>query len=239
MSAIETKRVVEAAVRLGTMIDAHARDAGRQLGERLRPWLRDGETLPDFTLALELIARLSRETGHRVRERENRLDDATSDEAEARLRRNQTALALRRKLVDVRRLLILALGTQRIGELLRIEGDTAKSSQPELLLSQADACLSLLRDPQRLRLPSARRFFDPAETADDLEPLITALRQARDGLDKTHRESARQLETRNRTRTELENNIRSVGAILGGWFRLIRRHDLAKKIRPVQRPGRA
>ena len=57
MSAIETNLAIEAAVRLGTLIAAHARDVGRRLGDSLRRWLRHGEVLPDFTLVLELPAR--------------------------------------------------------------------------------------------------------------------------------------------------------------------------------------
>ena len=188
MTALETDRVVEAAIRLAALIDAHSQDAGRQLGEALQPWLRDGETLPDFTLALQLIARMSREKGHRLRNSEKSLEEATTGEAEARLKRNQTASAVRRKLVDIRRLLALVLDWRRAARLLGIQGDTAKSSQSALLLSQADACLSLLRDPQRLRIPSTRRFFEPSATADELEPLVVSLRQARESFDTSGRE---------------------------------------------------
>lgn len=239
MTALETDRVVEAAIRLAALLDANSQDAGRQLGETLQPWLRDGETLPDFTLALKLIARMSREKGHRLRKSEKSLEEATTGEAEARLEREQKASAVRRKLVDIRRLLALVLDWRRAARLLGIQGDTAKSSQPALLLSQADACLSLLRDPQRLTIPSNRRFFEPSATADELEPLVVSLRQAREGLDASGQESARQLETRNRKRADLKRDVQNVGAIAGGCFGLIRRNDLAKKIRPIERPGRA
>lgn len=78
------RNLVEAALRLGTLIDAHAREAGRQLGEQLSPSLRDGETLPDFTLVLELPARMVRQAGQRLRQCQAELDDARSLEAEAR-----------------------------------------------------------------------------------------------------------------------------------------------------------
>ena len=233
MSATETKVAVDAAIHLGTLIDAHARDAGRQLGERLCHWLQEREALPDFTLALELPARMVRQAGQDLHERQKELDDARSRERQALFRRDQTAAALRRKLVDVRRLLSSALGPRRTKTLLGIEGDTAKPSQPALLLSQADAFLKLLRNPRRLAIPHGGSYFDPAAVADDLEPLASALRGARDHLDENRRASAQRLEARDRQRAELTRAVQCVASIASGWFRLIRRDDLVKKLRPA------
>ncbi len=239
MSTIGTNIVIEAASRLGTLIDAHAREAGRQLGERLRPWLRDGETLPDFTLVLRLPARMIRQGGRRLRERRNELDEARRDEREARFRRGQTASALRRKLVEIRRLLTSALGPKRTSKLLGIQRPTAHDSQTALLLSQADAFLTLLRDPRRLAIPRADCYFDPAAIVAALELLAAALSQARDRLDEIRRASAARLEARDRTRTELCRGVRNVVSILGGWLLLIRRTDLAEKLQLIDHPGRA
>ncbi len=235
MSAIGTNFVVEAALRLGTLIDAHARDAGHQLGEWLRPWLRDGETLPDFTLVLELPARMIRQTSERLRERQQQLDDAGSREDAARFQRDQTASALRRKVVEVRRLLTSALGPRRTSELAGIAGNTAKDSQPALLLAQSQAFLKLLRDPRRLAIPRSERFFDPAVLAGALEPLAGACREACGSLDQMRRASAAPLEARDGARTELRHALRCVAGMLGGWLMLIRRADLAEKLRSFRR----
>ncbi len=235
MSAIGTHLAVEAALRLGTLIDAHARDAGRQLGEWLRPWLRDGETLPDFTLVLELPARMIRQTCQRLRERQDKLDDARSRQAAARYGRDQTAAALRRKLVEIRRFLTAVLGPRRTAELAGIEGETAKETQPAILLSQSQAILKLLRDPRRLAIPRSGCYFDPAAAAGALEPLAAACREACGPLEEIREARAATLEARNRARSELERGARCVAGILGGWLLLIRRTDLAEKLRAIHR----
>ncbi len=230
MSAISTDRVVETAVRLGTLLDTHARDAGRQLGDRLRSELRDGETLPDFALVLELPSRWMRQAGQGLRARQNELAEARNHEGEARFRRDQTAAALRRKLVEIRRVLTAALGPRRTATLLDIEGKTARESQPALLLAQADAFLKLLRDPRRLAIARADRYLEPAAAVADLEPLAAALREARGLLDEGRRASAAGLEARDRARSELLNGLRCVVRLLGGWLLFIGRADLAKKL---------
>ncbi len=226
--------LIEAAARLAALIDAHAPDAGRRLGDRLRPWLRDGETLPDFGLGLELPARLIRQAGQRLRRHQHRLDEARSEEREARFHRDQTASALRRKLVEVRRLLTSALGPRRTATLLGV-GKTARSSQPALLLSQAGAFLKLLRDPRRLAIPRRNRVFDPAVVAGTLEPLAVACAAACDRLDAMCQASAAALEARDRARAELERVMPCVVDGFGGWLVLIGRPDLAEKLRRILR----
>ncbi len=235
MSTIGTKLATEAAARLGTLIDAHAQDAGRQLGEWLRPCLRPGETLPDFSLALQLPARRIRGAEQRLRRDLEELDDATSHEGEARFRRDQTASALCRKLIEIRRLLVAVLGPRRAATLLGIEGRTARGTQPALLLSQAGAFLRLLRDPQKLATPHADVHFDPAAVAGALEPLVAACREARGELDEVHRANAARVAARDRARSELVFAVRCVVRLLGGWLLLIRRADLTEKLRPIER----
>lgn len=236
MSVIMTNMAIEAAVRLGTLIETHARDTGRQLGEWLRPWLREGEILPDFTLVLLLPARMILRVGHRLRESQKQLDESRSREGEALVARDHAASALRRKLVEIRRLLSAVFGPRRAATVLGIEGRTANASRHTLLLSQADAFLKVLRDPKRLPIPHTA-CFDPAAAAATLEPLIVALREAYGHLDEARQASAARLEARDQARTELDHGIPCVVAILSGWLGLIRRADLTKKLRLIQRPS--
>ncbi len=236
MSAIGTNIVIEAAVRLGTLIDSHARDAGRQLGERLRPWLQEGEVLPDFTLVLRLPARMIRHAGQRLRERQSELDELRGHESEALFRRNQTASALRRKLVEIRQLLTSVFGAHRAGKLLGFGGKTALASQPARLLSQAGAFVKALRDPKRPAIPETAYFdFDPASAAAELEPLLDACREAHGRLAETRQASAARLEAKDQVLGELQDAVHCVACILGGWFLLIRRLDLAEKLRRIRR----
>ncbi len=230
----QTKLVAGAASRLAALIHGHARDAGRQLGEWLRPWLRDGEDLPDFALVLDLPARMFEHAAARLRRYEEELADARSREAEARFQRSATASALRRKLVDVRRLLTAVHGPRRTTTLLGIEGGTAHDTQPALLLSHAGAFQELLRDPQQMVVTRADFTFDPAAIADGVETLAAACGEAGARLDAVRKVSADRREARDHTRSELARAVGCVVGVLGGWFRLIRRSDLARKL-TVQR----
>ena len=231
MPTVKVQDLVEAATRLGTLIDAHAREAGRQLGDGLRPWLREGETLPDFALALELPARGIRRAGERLRRRQRQLEDSRDQERQARFRQRQTASALSRKLVEIRRLLTSKLGPRRAAGLAGIEGKTARACQPARLLVQADAFLELLRDPRRSATLRRYRVFDPAGLAAALEPLATACRAAGDDVDRACQEIADNSGARDRARAELERVLPSVVDGLCGWLRLIGRADLAQKLR--------
>ncbi len=238
MPARRMNPVIEAAARLGTLIDAHGRDAGRQLGEWLRPWLRDDETLPDFSLVLELPARMIRHAGQRLGEDGKELDEARRLEGEARFQRHQAASALRRKLVESRRLLSSVLGPWRTAKLLGLAGKTARAAQPVLLLSQTAAFLSLLGDPRRLALARVDRYLDPVATAAVLEPLATACREACDDLDKICQANAARLAARDCASAELGRAVQHVVRLLGGWLLLVGRSDLAKQLRRNSPRGR-
>lgn len=227
MSAILTNVALEAAVRLGTLIESHARDAGRQLGEWLRPWLEEGEDLPDFTLVLQLPARMIRHAGLRLRQSQKELDESRSEEGEAQVSRDQTASVLRRKLVEVRRYMTSVFGPRHTATLLGIEGKTAQASQPALLLSQAEATAKLLRDPKRLAIPQTAHF-NPAAAAAALEPRMVAFRAAHGCLNALRQASA----------ARLDRGLRCVVPILSGWLGLIRRAELTEKLRHVQRSGK-
>ncbi len=162
-----------------------------------------------------------------------------SERSPSAYRRDQTASALHRKLVEIRRLLSSALGPRRTAELAGIEGSTAKPSQSALLLLQADAFLKLLRDSRRLAIPQADRYFDPAAVAGALEPLAAACRETCGRLDQTRKASAATLEARDRARTELRRALRCVAGILVGWLLLIGRKDLGEKLHVIRRLGKA
>ncbi len=240
MSAIGTNLVIEAAGRLGTLIDSHARDVGRQLGEWLHPWLRDGEILPDFTLVLQLPARMIRQAGQRLRARQDELDEARSHEGEALFWRDQTAAALHRKLVAIRQVLTSVFGAKRTAKLVGFGGKTARPSQGAFLLSQADAFLKSLRDPERPAIPETAYFdFDPASAAAELEPLVVACREAHDRLDEIRQARAARIEAKDRAQTELRHGVQSVVCVVGGWLALVRRLDLVEKLRLIRRRNKA
>jgi hypothetical protein len=234
MSAIMTKTFVEAAVRLGVLIESHAREAGRELGEKLRPWLREGEVLPDFSLVLQLPARMVEQAGTRLHECQDGLDQSMAQEGEARTSRDQKASMLRKDLVELRKLFSAVFGSQRAAKVLGIDIKTADASQHELLLSQAEAVLKALGEPLRLASP-AHFHVEPASAAEALEPLVAASREACCHLDGVRRASATRREARDHARAHLGRGVHAVVSIFGGWLDLVRRPDLAKRLHRLQR----
>lgn len=224
----------KAASNLKAMIDAHAADAGRRLGNTLRPWLRDGETLPDFALALQLPARMIEARARQLVERRDELDGAKNDEEDARLARDHAASALRRKLVEIRRMMIVPLGPQRAAAALGIKGKTAHPSQHALLLSQAEAALKVLGDPGKLKIPpTAAGAFDPVTVVGELEPMVAALRASLVRFDEVRRQRAFRREMKDNALNDLGTAVRALVLLFRGCFLLIGRKDLAAKIREV------
>lgn len=236
MSTIATQLAVKSAARLENLIDTHASDAGRRLGEWFRPGLRDGETLPDFALVLRLSARMIGAGGRHLFERQNALEDARAREDEARFERDQAASTLRRKLVELRRMLVLMHGPRRAAKLLGIEGRTAHRSQHALLVTQAEGFLKLLCDPKRPAVGRAGALsFDPAHAAGELEPAVAELRTALRRCDQVRRTGATRRAAKDRAAAELERAVRCVVFLARGCLLLIRRSDLAEKVRMIQR----
>ncbi len=138
---------------------------------------------------------------------------------------------MRHKLIEIRQLAQALFGLAHAIEIVAVAGSTAL--QPALLWRQAEHTLSRLRSPD-LKLPAASTAaitFDPLQLADELEPLVTALRQAIDGIEIDRREAAVSVEAKHGTMSDHQLLLGACGRIVTGFYLLAGRQDLANRIR--------
>lgn len=236
MSSSTTKKAVHGVARLCPLIEANAQDVGRQLGEYVQPMLCPGETAPDFTLVLDLPARLLRDNARRLHESQAKLDEAEKKNVEARSERDRAAVALRQEVVGIRRLLAAVYGPQHGATVLGIDGATAHTSQTEALLSQAESVLEGLRDPKRVtRTSSQLGAFDADLAAETIESPAARLRDAHRRLAELRHGISALRELRNDAFLQLDHSIDCSMSILRGFFSLVHRPDLAHRLAPADR----
>lgn len=161
-------------------VTAYSTKAHQGLDGLLTPLLEEGETLPDFALAQQLLLRL-------IRDREQEMLAADSvklvdegPEAILMRQRDQLVSALYDRMVEIRRAVSGILGSEVIDEVMRITGSTSRD--PEHLLRQAEQVIGHLKNPELsvrpLREPDGselvlQAWIAPVEaTISQLEPLL-------------------------------------------------------------------
>ncbi len=178
---------ITAAIEAGLAV--FPREVTPLLVARIGPFLEEGESL-DFNLLQRVLGRMIAASRQRLIDADKaHLDELTGDVV-PRLERDDVVGAVRHKLIDIRQLAQVLFGLAHAIEIVAVDGSTAL--QPEFLWRQAEHTLSRLRSPD-LGLPAASTAsitFDPLKLADELEPLVTALRQAIDGVEIDRREAA-------------------------------------------------
>ncbi len=145
--------------------------------------------------------------------------------------RDQAVEAVHQKLVGIRPIVVSLFGLKRAVELVPVDGSTAL--EPELLWRQAEHTLSRLRAPD-LQLPATSTksvTFDPLQFANELEPLVTALRAAIDAVDLDRRQAEASVEVKRREMADHDLIVRACGRILSGFYLLAGRPDLAERMR--------
>ena len=208
------------------------------LDARVAPFLAEGETGFDFLLLQRVLGRMIAASRDRLIAADKANIDELSDDVAPRSVRDDVVDAVRQKLIDIRRIAEVLFGTVHAVEIVAVDGSTAL--QPEFLWRQAEHTLSRLRAPDlRLPAPSTSALsFDPLTFADELEPLVTALRQAIDGVEVDRREAAVSVEAKHEAMAEHDQLIGACGRILVGFYRLAGRPDLADRMR-LSLPRRA
>ena len=145
--------------------------------------------------------------------------------------RDQWVESVRQKLVDIRPIVQGLFGRKRAVEIVAIDGKTAR--QPEHLWRQGEHTVSRLRDPD-LQVPEASTasvVFDPGGLADELEPMVTALRSAIDEVEVDRRDAATTQQAKQEAIDEHDLLMAACGRILSGFYLLAGRQDLARRIR--------
>jgi len=225
----------KAAVVFHTLVETHAAEIGKAIGRRLRPLLREGEVLPDFALVLALLGRLVAAAAAWL-VRSDKVHESGLDEGvEPRVQRDLAALVLRRKVVEIRTLGSAFYG-RRGSAVLGLVGRTAEAVQPELLWRQARTLLARLRDPQ-LEAPgnSLKLVFDPVALGRELEPEVSALRQALDAVEREQRQAGTTLAAKEDAMGDLDSVLKACVLVMKGAFALAGRPDVARKLGELSR----
>jgi len=219
--------------------NTHAREVGDRLNESLAVIVAEGETLADFTtLELHLGRYLQMQLDALVAADEVHLEEL-DDDLDPRLRRDDAAEDLYRKLIEVREGLNAVFGSDQAGALIGIEGVTARD--PLALHRQANRALERLRAPDE-GLPPQRLAglqLDTAALADELQPATDQLTQALADVDRELRETETSLGLKTEAIEAFDRAVRGVGRILKGCDELAEYPDFAEKIRLSRRRGSA
>ncbi len=201
------------------------------LTERFDPFLEDGETPVDFSALQQLLHRMAEESFEAMVTADKAHLDELANDIAPRLRRDRWVETVRSKLIDVRRMVQGLFGPARAVEVVAVEGATAR--QPELLWRQSEHTLSRLRAPdfQAPEASTASIVFDPVKLADELDPMVSTLRQTIDAVELERRAAAASLQVKHEAMAEHDLLIAACGRILSGFYLLARRSDLADRIK--------
>ena len=158
------------------------------------------------------------------------LDELANDIA-PRMARDGAVSALRQKLIDIRRIVQGLFSPERSLEIVAVDGPTAE--QPELLWRQGEHTIDHLRAPdfETPEVSTSSVSFEPQPLADELEPMVTVLRESIDALEVERRAAATTHTAKLEAMAEHDALMGACGRILSGFYLLARRPDLARRIR--------
>ncbi len=201
------------------------------LAERFEPFLAEGEAPFDVSALHSVLLRMAEASFEDMVAADKAHLDELALAIEPRRERDRSVEAVRQKLIEVRRIVQGLFGPERAVEVVAIDGVTAR--QPELLWRQGEHTVSRLRAPdfQPPEATTAAVAFDPVQLADELEPMIDALRDAIDAVELERRAAAASQQLKRDAMTEHDQLIAASGRILSGFYLLARRPDLAERIR--------
>lgn len=170
-----------AARAVGSSAAVHAEAAAAGLARWLEVYLLPGERLPDVELLFRLLERALAEQCERLVRADETAVTERIDDFDPRRRRAAAAAEVRRRLVDLRRLLKGFYGHRQGSALLRMRGRIPED--PLALRAQAARTLAALREtvdwpPVDPRLPPVT--WQPHAIADVLEPPLATLGEALD-----------------------------------------------------------
>ncbi len=198
---------------------------------RFAPFLTEGEAPIDFSGLQRLLHRMAEASFEAMVAADKAHLDELANDIAPRLERDRRVAVVRQKLIDVRRMVQGLFGPARAVEVVAVEGVTAR--QPEHLWRQSEHTLSRLRAPefQAPEALTAAVVFDPVQLADELDPMVSALRRTVDAVELERRAAAASLQVKQEAMAEHDLLITACGRILSGFYLLARRPDLAERIR--------
>jgi hypothetical protein len=212
--------------------DTHAVEIAAGVEEVLRPYLREGETMPDVALLATLVGRWQTGTNQELLVADEAHEIELGDDLEPRQARDMAGEAVRQVLIDVRSTVETSYG--EVG-LRRLRLDGAIPTDPSVVATTARRVAAILEDPAIEMPPPRRRSLgvDRAAVAADIREALPVLDQALAAVARETREAERTLAGK---RKALERSDRAT-VRGGGWLAatcaLAGRDDLAAKVRPT------
>lgn len=132
------------AVALASSARQLAAEVADLFGQRLTPFLREGETMPDVRLMQELVGRFLETTGNQLLAVDDRYTADVRADQDLRLRREELAKLLRDRLRDIRFLADRHFGLDRSKKLMPVR-DLHKAGA-RLLVQNGRQVVAVLRD---------------------------------------------------------------------------------------------
>ena len=218
------------------MIEQNAATIGATLAARYAPYLRAGETMPDFALVYRLGGRLIEDRVTKLVDANLALEQEATDDAEPRARRDASEAALRERVSFVRSQVIGIFGDPGLRAYAFWE---PLPTGPEALESYAVSVVKSLGQPKVVPTAVSRSATFSAEAAaQELRPLIDALHVALDHVAKERSELSTAQLAKNDAMRANDTDFIAVNGLTEAGARAAGRHDIADRLQPSRRdPG--
>lgn len=214
--------------------ETHAESTQNALVGILQPFLKKGESMPDFAAAMRLSCRALAAARDHMVQCDQAHETELADDAEVREARDEAYGVLYAQLVEVREILGGAYGSGTVNKVLA----GATPQDPVMLSRYAGEVASKLDD---VKLPAPRvkgAKLDTAELAGSIRANRAELDKHLEAVQREFREAQVTLDAKNQASTAYDNMFTAVANGLTGTLRLAGKTELAAKIRPsTRRPG--
>lgn len=224
------------AVALASSARQLATEAADLFGQRLAPFLREGETLPDVRLMQELVGRYLESSGDQLLEVDDRYTANLRISQDLRRKREELIRPLRDRLRDIRFLADRHFGLDRSKKLMPVRD--LRQASARLLVQNGRQVVALLRDPQYGldQLHAQGLFANAGALADKLEQECEELGQLLDRqLEGQKREKQNGLKVKLAEIRSATEAARRSADFLAGVYRLVGLDFDAERLRPTLR----
>lgn len=208
----------------------HQAELGVKLTERLTPFLKRGEKLPDFGFVAELLSRELEQASAQLVQADDSYQRELLDDSAPRRERDEATASLIESVVELREVLTGVYGTT----VLEPAGLTQVTPRESVQLSRYVA--QILTALPKVTLPPPRvkgAQVDIKATVADLEKRRTRLDDAVAVVARETREAQAAMSVRDEAQSHLDDVYTQVSTVLSGLLRLAGKPDLADRVRPT------
>ena len=231
-SKLVTRRMQSAAL-VSQAFLTNRQAAGAKLASRFAPYLREGETMPDWSVVLGLLAR---ELEHHAQAAE-RADDMhlneSAKEKGPQAAREETVESIRSRLIEIRQAVTALFGSAM---LVTLQLPSEISSDPRAVARTAREFLAALAHTKlpMPQLPGVTSFA-PAPWRNALEDYVAKLERALTDMAREAREAQETLNAKTEAIARYDDVFARVVAAGTALLRLAGEDGLAARLRPSTR----